>query len=35
MLIFEVVPRTWEVAYQKLCNLVEGTRLAEKIINSS
>lgn len=27
--------RTWEVAYEKLSNMVEGTRLAERAINGS
>ncbi len=26
--------RTWEVSYKKLVNLVKGTRLAEKVLNS-
>jgi 5-methyltetrahydropteroyltriglutamate--homocysteine methyltransferase len=25
--------RSWEVAYEKLCNMVEGTRLAEEALN--
>jgi 5-methyltetrahydropteroyltriglutamate--homocysteine methyltransferase len=27
--------RSWEVAYEKLCNMVEGTRLAEEALNSA
>ena len=28
-------PRSWEVAYEKLANMVEGTRLAEQSLNGS